>query len=423
MTPITVLRNKMKFIPQFKIAAEALRTHKSRSALTILGIVIGIMSIIIVMSISRGTQSLILGQIEGFGARTISVEPGRMPQGLGDMYEIYTESLKDREVEAIKNKNNVRGNNLVAPFVGFMDTVSHGNEKMRTMINGASELWMDMLGVHPDVGRMFTDDEAKQFAYTAVIGEKVRKELFGDSEALGQKIRIKGKNFTVIGLLPPTGTKMMMDIDQLIVVPYSTAQKILLGISHYHAILVEAETEELVPMIAQDIKDTLRELHNITDPDKDDFHVGTMEDAMAIIGSVTSALSALLISIAAISLIVGGVGIMNIMLVSVTERTREIGLRKAIGATRGDIRTQFILESVILTIIGGIIGIAGGALFSWLIGLAIKQYGGFISWKFYFPLSAVFLGLGVATTVGLIFGLYPASQAAKKSPIEALRYE
>ena len=413
----------MKIIPQLKIAAGALRTHKSRSALTILGIVIGIMSIIIVMAISQGTENLILGQIQGFGARTISVEPGRMPEGLADMYEIYTESLKDREVEAIKNKNNVRGNNLVAPMVGFMDTVSRGNEKMRTMINGASELWMDVLGVYPSEGRMFTDDEARQISYTVVIGDEVKNQLFGDSDALGQKIRIKGKNFTVIGILPPVGTKMMMDVDKLLVVPYSTAQKILLGISHYHAIIVEAETEDMVPLIAQDIKNTLRDLHNISSPDKDDFHVGTMEEAMAIIGSVTSALSALLISIAAISLIVGGVGIMNIMLVSVTERTREIGLRKAIGATRGDIMTQFVFESIILTIIGGIIGISGGAAFSYLIGWGIKRFGGFVSWEFYFPISAVFLGLGVAATVGLIFGLYPANQAAKKSPIEALRYE
>jgi len=413
----------MKVFPTFKIALTALARHKSRSALTILGIVIGIMSIIIVMSLGRGTENLILGQIQGFGTRTISVEPGRMPQGLADVYEIYTESLKDREVEAIKNKNNVRGNNKIAPFVGFMETVSHGDEKMRTVINGASELWTDVLKVYPSSGRMFSDDEARQLARIAVIGAEVKDKLFGDSEALGKKIRIKNNNFTIVGVLPPVGTKLMMDVDEIIIVPYSTAQKILLGISHYHAIIVEAETEEMVPLVAQDILYTIRELHGITDPDKDDFHVGTMEEAMSIIGSVTSALNALLISIAAISLIVGGVGIMNIMLVSVTERTREIGLRKSIGATRNDIRMQFILEAIILTIIGGTIGIAGGAFFSWLIGVAIKNLAGFVSWEFFFPISAIVLGLGVASVVGLIFGYYPANEAAKKSPIEALRYE
>lgn len=413
----------MKIIPQLKIAASGIWVHKSRSVLTILGIVIGIMAIIMVMAIGRGAEDLILGQIRGFGARTISVEPGRMPQGLGDFYEVFTESLKDKEVDAIMNPNNVRGDNKVAPFVGLTETISFGNEKMRTMINGATDLWVEILDVETDEGRLFTDSEVKQLARVAVIGSEVKEELFGESDAVGEKIRIEGNNFTVVGTFPPTGNKMMMNVDELVLVPYTTAQKILLAISHYHAILVQAETEEIVEGVADDILITLRELHNITDPDKDDFHVGTMEDALSIISGVTSALNILLIAIAAISLLVGGIGIMNIMLVSVTERTREIGLRKAIGATGSDIMTQFVLEAVILTIMGGIIGIAFGAGFTWLAGYAIRAFGGFLSWQFFFPIEAVFMGIGVAATVGIVFGLYPASQAAKKSPIEALRYE
>ena len=413
----------MKIINQTKIATKGLRTHKGRSFLTILGIVIGIMSIIMVMSLGRGAENLILDQIRGMGSRTMSVEPGRMPQGLGDFAEVYTESLKDREVEAIKNKNNVRGNNEVAPFVYMNETLSYRNEKMRTMVQGADKLWVDIMDIEPSEGTMFTDTDVKQMARVAVIGSNVKDELFGESDAVGERIKVKNMNVKVIGVFPPTGVKMMMNVDDMVIMPYTTVQKVLMGISHYHAILVEAETEEMVPFIAEDIKLTLRELHGITDPDKDDFHVGTMEDAMEIIGSVTSALTLLLTAVAAISLLVGGIGIMNIMLVSVTERTREIGLRKAIGATKGDITFQFLLEAIILTIIGGIFGILIGAGLSWVVGWGIREIGGFISWRFFFPLSAVFLGVGVAGSIGLIFGLYPANEAAKKSPIEALRYE
>ncbi len=413
----------MNLYSQFKIAGIALARHKSRSALTILGIVIGIMSIILVMAIGKGAEDLILDQIRGMGSRTMSVEPGRMPQSLSDFAEVYTESLKDKEVKAISNPNNVRGNNEVAPFVYLNETVSYRNEKMRTMIEGVDRLWMSIMDVEPEYGVMFTDSDVKQMAKVAVIGSNVKEELFGDSDAIGEKIQIKNLKVKIVGVLPPVGVKMMMNVDDIVVMPYTTVQKLLMGISHYHAILVQAETEEMVPGIVSDIKATLREMHDITDPDQDDFKVGTMEDAMEIIGSVTSALTLLLIAVAAISLLVGGIGIMNIMLVSVTERTREIGLRKAIGATKGDIITQFLLESIILTIIGGAIGIAIGALFTWLAGFAIREFGGFVSWRFFFPISAVFLGLGVAGTVGLIFGLYPARAAALKSPIEALRYE
>ena len=239
---------------------------------------------------------------------------------------------------------------------------------------------------------------------------------------MGQKIKIKGQNFKIIGILGKKGQSTFVNFDTAAIVPYTTVQQYILGIKYFNRIIVEADSEANVNLTAEDIKITLRNSHNITDPDKDDFFVETQADAMKTVGTITNVLTLFLISVAAISLIVGGVGIMNIMLVSVTERTREIGLRKALGATRKNILTQFLLESITLTTIGGVIGILLGASFSFLASLVLSRYLA-LNWSFTFPLSASIIGIAVSAAVGLIFGLYPARQAAKKSPIEALRYE
>jgi putative ABC transport system permease protein len=412
----------MKLRYTLSTAVKGLKAHKSRSALTILGIVIGIMSIILVMSIGKGAEGLILNQIQGFGSKMMSVEPGREPKGPADVYEIFTESLKDREVDAIRNPSNVPDVDRVEPFVGYIDTVAFEGETMRTSVYGGSSLLLEMFSVYPKEGEMFTEDDIRQRASVAVLGSKVKEELFGDSDAVGKKVKIKERSFRVVGVLPPKGQVFIMNVDEMVIVPSSTAQKYLLGINHYHAIFVEAKTEELVPLVEEDIKRTIRDLHDITDPEKDDFRVETMQDAADRVGIITDVLTLLLVSVAAISLIVGGIGIMNIMLVSVTERTREIGLRKALGATGGDIMRQFLVEAVLLTMLGGGIGILSGGGMGWLVAFAFRRFGG-LAWDFIFPLSAALAGLAVAAVVGLVFGLYPARQASRKSPIEALRYE
>ncbi len=421
--PASILRNKRMTLTHTVITAlTGLRTHRSRSALTILGIVIGITSIILVMSIGKGAEELILGQIRGLGSQTIIIEPGREPEGPSSFAEIFTDSLKMKDVEALLNPANVQGLQDLTPSVTQPAGVSYGSESTRANITGASELVARIFDMYPQEGAFFTDEDIRQRASVVVIGSEIKKKLFGPSDALGEKIKIKGRSFRIVGILSPKGHVSLFSADEMVVVPYTTAQEYLTGTNYFNAIMVRAESEDVVPRVVKNIERTLRESHNIDDPEKDDFHVTTQADAAERVSMVTSILTALLGSVAAISLLVGGIGIMNIMLVSVTERTREIGLRKALGAKESDIMRQFLFESIILTGIGGIIGIMLGALLSLLVALVLSKVVD-LGWSFVFPVSAAVLGLGVSALVGLVFGLYPARQASLKSPMEALRYE
>jgi len=406
----------------FRTAITGLRTHKSRSALTILGIVIGITAIIVVMSVGEGAENLILSQIRGLGSQTIFIEPGRETRGPSGFAELFTDSLREKDIIALKNPSNVQGLRELTPIVMQVAAVTFESETVRTNIIGSSDLLAEILDIHPTQGAFFTEEDIKQKASVAVLGSEVKKELFGPSDALNQKIKVKGRTFRVVGILSPKGMVGLFNVDDMVAVPYTTAQQYLFGINYFNTIIVKAETEETVPRVAKSIELTLRETHNIDDPEKDDFHVTTQADAAERVSTVTGILTVLLVSIAAISLIVGGIGIMNVMLVSVTERTREIGLRKALGATEKDILIQFLLEAIILTAVGGMVGILLGAGLSFVASLVLSRVIS-LGWVFTFPISAALLGLGVAAFVGLVFGLYPARQASLKSPIEALRYE
>lgn len=389
--------------------------------MTILGIVIGITAIMLVVSLGAGAQELILGQVQGLGTNTIAVIPGREPSGPSDVAFLFSDSLKEKDIVALKNKANVPGLKSLMPTVFGAGSVSYDSNTYQTSIFGATELMVEIFDLHPQ-GEFFNADHVSSRSDVAVLGSKIAVKLFEDEMPLDKKIKIKNRNFKVIGVLPETGGGSLFNFDDMVLVPYTTAQDYITGKKSFNRLIIQAYTDKDVPVTSEDIKMTLRESHGITDPDKDDFTVQTQQDLANRLSTITNALTYFLVAVASIALFVGGVGIMNIMLVSVTERTREIGLRKALGATDKDILTQFLLEAVLLTAIGGLVGIILGASLAFITAIGLSKGLG-VNWTFVFPWGGAILGLSVSALIGLIFGGYPARQASKKSPIEALRYE
>ena len=408
----------------FKTAVRALFTNLGRSLLTILGIVIGIVAIVLVIALGQGAQQLILGEIEGIGANTVILRPGRQPSGPSSAAEtLLSDSIKDRDIQALRKKENVPGALAVHPSVLVPGSISRLEKIYRPMsIGWTGEAMEDVFNIYPEEGEYFTEDDVQRRAKVVVLGAKVKEELFGESDAIGEYIKMKNQSLRVVGILPKQGQVSFMNVDELVLLPYSTAQRDLLGIDFFHEIFIRSADDADPDQVAEDITATLRDSHGITDPDKDDFFVVTQEDTLEMISTITNALTLFLVAVSSISLVVGGIGIMNIMLVSVTERTKEIGLRKAIGATNRDIMMQFLLEEIVLTFGGGVIGTTMAVVLSALVSLIAQEYYN-LAWPFNLPFSAIALGVGVSTTIGLIFGLFPARKAAKMDPIEALRYE
>ncbi len=407
-----------------KIAAVNIVANKSRSILTVIGIVIGVTSIIVILSIGGGVENLIVGEISSLGADIIWIEPGREPSGFSDFTSaILSNTLKDRDIEALKKKENVPDLIDIAPTISVPGAVSYGGETYRPFISGwSAEFFENVFNIYPEEGISFDETAIRDKERVAVIGSKVKDELFGTDEALGKNIKIGSQRFRVVGILPPKGQIFFFDVGDFVIIPYSTARTYLLGIDYYNEVWVKINNVDAIPTAVEDIKRTLRERHNITDPEKDDFYILTQQNMIDQVSGILDILTAAIAAIVAIALVVGGVGVMNIMLVSVTERTREIGLRKSLGATKGDIIRQFLAEAIILTLLGGVIGIILGMGISYAATLAVSKFIG-IDWPFSFPVFAVILGVLSSTVIGLAFGIYPARQASLKEPIEALRYE
>ena len=393
------------------MAWSSIVSNKMRSLLTMLGIIIGVAAVIALMSIGYGVQDSIKSDISRLGSNTITVTPGtgRKPgvkQAAGSM-----QTLTYKDYLAIRNLPNIT---YSAPLVQGSYLLVNGNKNWNTRVYGCTQDYADLSDLKVQEGRFWTQKEYNARARVAVIGKTVATGLFGEEDPIGKKVRIHGNPFTVIGLLEEKGYSFM-DQDDRVLCPFSTVQERMLHITYVNNIVISADNSSDLSQIESDVTNLLRTRHRVSGTD-DDFSIQNSQDLIKTMESTTQTLTIFLGSVAAISLLVGGIGIMNIMLVSVTERTKEIGIRKALGATYQMIIVQFLIESILISVTGGLIGVVFG------VGAALVV-NGVAHFPIYIQPWSVVLSFAVCTVTGVFFGWYPAKKAAQLDPIEAIRYE
>lgn len=404
-------------------AIKSLKSHKLRTALTVLAVSIGIAAVIIVMSAGEGLRSLVMSQIETFGADLIQIEikvPGTAKNSsenaMGMAAGVAITTLKDSDREAILKEIP----QALAGYSGVIDQqqISCGDKNKKVMIFGTSASVLDVDSGEISRGRIYSEAENDSVASVAVLGSEIAENFFLGDDPIGKTIRIKQKQFRIIGVFKERGSMVFFNFDELIYIPLKTLQKQITGINHVSFISIKSDKNYDQKKIVSQIEKILRERHDISEPIKDDFAITSMEEAKEMVGTVLGALGLLLLALAAISLAVGGVGIMNIMYVSVKERTFEIGLRKSLGAKYRDILFQFLAESIAVSLLGSLAGIIIGSGISFVAAkLALSR--GF-AWKFSIPLISIILAIGFSAGTGILFGYWPAKSAAKKDAIDAL---
>ncbi len=411
----------MKLWENVKLALRALVSNKMRSLLTMLGIIIGVGAVITLMSVGEGVQAYITDQFQSIGSNIFFVMPGSMEEELDQ--PAY---LTLRDAEALRDSAKTPHVLRLSAGVRRQETVTVPGEEKAAEVRAVSADYADIRSWYPAVGRFFTEAEERSGAKVAVLGKIVADALFPDNPApVGQRIRINGVPFTVIGVMEEKGGSSFGSEDNVVIIPLETGLTRLWnmrtpsGEPSLSIIYVQAVDEDSIDLAVQEVKLTLRQRHHIAPGAPDDFTIISQADVIGTFEQITGVLTIFLGAIAGISLLVGGIGIMNIMLVSVTERTREIGLRKAVGARQSDILWQFLIEAMLLSVTGGFIGILFGVLGSTLISLVMRHQG----FHAVVTLSSVLLATLFAAAVGLFFGIYPARRAARLHPIDALRYE
>lgn len=395
---------------------------KGRTFLTILGIVIGIAAVIIVMAVGRSSQELILDQVRSIGATSITVLPGAADDDAppAAVFGIETKTLTVGDLHAINNKVSVPHSESAYGLASGNAVVHAGSNVINVPLSGVSQEYLVVEDAAVASGRFFTPlDDARQ-NQVVVLGSEAAEDLFGRRDPVGQDLSIGNKKFSVIGVFPARGSTMVSAPDKEIFVPLATAQKSILGFDHLNFIRMRVDHTYNLDRTKEDVETLLHARHNIGDG-IDDFSVRSIESAMNILTDVTNAITYFLAAVAAIALFVGGIGIMNIMVIMMHQRITEIGLRKALGARQRDIFTQFITESVILSFIGGIVGFLLGASVAIIVALVVQALG--YDWTLIIPFDAAAIAIVITFFIGLIFGSYPAYAASKISPMEALRYQ
>ncbi|MBU4201025.1 MAG: ABC transporter permease [Verrucomicrobia bacterium] len=398
----------------FKQAWRALMANKVRTALSMLGIMIGVTAVIAMLAIGTGARQSIEAQLASMGSNLLILRSGARHTGgvaleAGAVTRFTPQDIIDirAAVPSIKR---------IGGIVNGRGQAVYGNKNWNTRIGGVEPVYAQMRASEPTAGRFFTDDEVNKRARVAVLGQTLVRELFGDANPLGEYIKINKVNFLVIGILPEKGATSWNDQDNMILIPLTTAMYRLLGKDYLDTVDIEIVLAEAIPSAQEDIKALITRTHRLPPSQTGSFEIRNMAEMQAMLTETSRTMAFLLASIAAVSLLVGGIGIMNIMLVSVTERTREIGIRKAVGARRRDILAQFLTEALVVSITGGAIGI----LLGWLISMLVSALAG---WPVAVTASSIILAVGFSAVIGIIFGLWPAQKASRLNPIEALRYE
>lgn len=413
----------MNLWESLRVALRSLAANKLRTALTMLGMIIGVGAVIALMSVGKGAQARITSQIQGMGTNLLFITPGAQQEGGVRMGQGTMPTLTLQDAEAIADPTNVPAVTAVAPEATAFSQVIAGPQNTFTRVVGTTPSYETVRNFHVAAGEFISTQHLDGRSSVAVLGANTAADLFGGIDPIGQNIRIGQATFRVIGVMETKGSQAMGNQDDLVIVPLTTllqrltAQRAVRGGQTVGTIYVQVADQKLMPTAIEQIAELLRQRHRVA---QDDFTIRSQEDLLATASQITGIMTILLGSIAGISLVVGGIGIMNIMLVSVTERTREIGIRKAVGAKRRDILVQFLIEAAVVSLVGGAIGILLGTGLSTLIGRF--DIGGQNLPTVVSP-DAVLLAVGVSAGIGLFFGIYPAVKAARLNPIEALRYE